>query len=251
MLGTSMAKLIEEHPGKSFYTHPAVPEDPERNTFRHSWHYSMKFFVLATFVVAVNIFYWLAFYVKANAPVSFERSILLFFHRYEMPVLDHLALAVSTLVTTLSVTTLIYLLYRRRWQSSLFWFASTAGAALLSGVAKKMVHRVRPEFWDVISPQSSFGFPSGHATESMAIFVAALFLVRTPKARLALIALAAVFIPLVGICRMYLGLHYPTDIFAGWMLSLAWVSALAITFNLFNRDFDVRAGHLLHESFFK
>lgn len=246
-----MTKLIEEHPGGSTYAHPVVPEETEGNEFRHGWHYSTKIVLLATFVLAVNIFYWLAFYVKADAPISIERSILLFLHRYEMPLLDHLALAVSTLVTTLSVTTLIYLLYRRRWQATLFWFVSTAGAALLSGIAKRMVHRVRPEFWDVIAPQSSFGFPSGHATESMAMFVAALFLVRTSKARMTLLASAAFLVPLVGLCRMYLGLHYPTDILAGWTLSLAWVSALAIAFNLLIRDFEAPTSHLLHESFFK
>jgi membrane-associated phospholipid phosphatase len=251
MQGTSMAKLMDEHAGNANYVRDVRPANNDHDQFRRHWHYSTKIMVLSTFVVAVNVFYWLAFYIKANAPISAERSFLLFLHQYEMPLLNHLALALCTLVTTLSVTVLLYLLYRRRWQSAAFWFAATAGSALLSGIAKKIVHRVRPELWDLIAPQSSFGFPSGHATESMAIFVAALCIVRTPKMRMAVVPMAAVFVPLVGLCRMYLGVHYPTDIFAGWALSLAWVSALGIAFNLFNKDVDVPSGQLLHESFFK
>lgn len=46
-----------------------------------------------------------------------------------------------------------------------------------------------------------------------------------------MIAGGIVFVLLVGTCRMYLGMHYPTDILAGWMLALAWVSALAMLFD--------------------
>jgi membrane-associated phospholipid phosphatase len=83
----------------------------------------------------------------------------------------------------------------------------------------------------------------------MAIFVAALFLIRTPRIRLAVIAMAVFLVPLVGVCRLYLGVHYPTDILAGWALSLAWVSALGIACNIFSMDNVVHTRPLLHKNF--
>jgi undecaprenyl-diphosphatase len=110
---------------------------------------------------------------------------------------------------------------------ALFWFGSTAGASILCGIAKKMVERHRPELWVLASKHTSFSFPSGHATQSMA-FVAALLLLAPREWRNTVLVLGLPWIALVGLCRLYLGLHYPTDILAGWALAAAWCCLLGL-----------------------
>lgn len=182
--------------------------------------------------VGASIFYWVTVAVLSGSSVGIDETILRYLHRYEDHRLYSFANAMSTLVTTISVLILSYLLYRRFWRMALFWFCSAAGAALLCGIAKKLMQRHRPDLWDVPFPHSTFGFPSGHATQSAAIVFALLLVGLPPKWRRTLLLIGGGFTALVGLCRVYLGLHYPTDVAAGWALALAWVSATACCFNI-------------------
>jgi membrane-associated phospholipid phosphatase len=170
--------------------------------------------------------------VVSGGPFVIEKTWLLFLHGFEATLLDHIALVTSMLVTVVGVGVLCWLLLiRRQWHTALFWLTSIAGAAILNSIVKKAIRRDRPGLWDLISPHSSFGFPSGHAMQSMAIAVGLVVLFRYSRSRSTLIAGGIASVLLVGTCRMYLGLHYPTDVLAGWMLALAWVTALAMLFD--------------------
>jgi len=179
--------------------------------------------------LCAGLFAWLALAVRHGGTLAFDRPILLFLHRFASPLLDQAAVSISTAVTTVSVTILVYLLYRRHWRRALFWLSTAGGAAILCALMKKVVQRHRPALWDVAFPHASFSFPSGHATESMAV-VATLFLLVPPALRAPLAVAAAVFLALVACSRVYLGLHYPSDVLAGWALAGAWVSAVSLAF---------------------
>lgn len=185
--------------------------------------------LLLIFLVATGMLYGLGVAVLSGDSMQFDSTVLLALHRYAYHHLDRFATFISMLVTTASVLVLVYLCYRRRWQHALFWLGSTAGAALLAGIAKKVVQRHRPELWEFASHHASFSFPSGHATQSMA-FVIALLLLAPPAKRKIIFLLGTAWIFLVGICRLYLGMHYPTDVFAGWALALAWGCLLGLLF---------------------
>lgn len=180
-------------------------------------------------VILPAIFLW-ALTVRINHggfPAA-ENAFLLTLRQYATPLLDHVAAAVSDLVTLSSISVLCYLMYRRLWRTALFWIVAIGGSVFLSSLLKSIVHRSRPDLWVA---HASFSFPSGHATHSMAIALALVILLRTNCRFPAVVAACTGFVFLVGACRMYLGFHYPTDILAGWLLSLSWVIALNMLFD--------------------
>jgi membrane-associated phospholipid phosphatase len=181
-------------------------------------------------VYAVWLFCTIAALIKSGKLLAFEESLLLGLHEYAAPALDHMAKTVSASVTVVSVGVLLYLCCRRHWKSAFFWLSSVGGAAILNNVVKRMMERDRPALWDAVVSRHNFGFPSGHATHSMAILIAALILFGPAKLRMPVVLGGISYAFLVALCRMYLGLHYPTDVLAGWALSLAWICAFSLLY---------------------
>ena len=107
--------------------------------------------------------------------------------------------------------------------------AICAGEALLDGVLKRVVHRVRPEFGARFLHGQSFSFPSGHAFGSIVVYGLVAFLIidfyrpGRPIRRLILGA-AAALIFFIGLSRTYLGVHYPSDVIGGWAAGVAWLA---------------------------
>ncbi|GAA5512435.1 hypothetical protein Dcar01_01149 [Deinococcus carri] len=159
--------------------------------------------------------------------IAFEVPFLLALHSSATPLLDRLALLFTTaggvgVIAPVSALILLGLWLKKR-SLALFWGVSVAGAAALDLVMKLIFHRPRPELWPRLVQEHDFGFPSGHSMYSAA-FVTALILLtwRTPLRPLVLV-LGVLFSGAVGFSRLYLGVHYPTDVLAGWLSGLAWV----------------------------
>jgi undecaprenyl-diphosphatase len=136
--------------------------------------------------------------------------------------------------------------------AALFWYRglrvglaiapvlSFAGAAAAVSIVKALIGRTRPPVSLHLVAESDASFPSGHATNSAAVFVtigviAALYLLRRPIARAAAPIIAVLLSGLVGISRLVLGVHWPSDVAAGWALGLAIALAVTITLSLFSR----------------
>jgi undecaprenyl-diphosphatase len=157
----------------------------------------------------------------------------LWLHGHAGPGFDRLMLFVSfvgsvTVMAPLDLLVAVILLWRRQRRAAVFWALAVGGAALINSIVKHLVQRVRPELWVSIAPETSFSFPSGHAMASMAFAVALVVLAsRTPARRGALLG-GILFVALVGVSRVYLGVHFPTDIAAGWAASFAWVVGLQL-----------------------
>ena len=96
----------------------------------------------------------------------------------------------------------------------------------MDGIAKIFFGRVRPALWTSILPETTFSFPSGHSMISASLaFALVVLLWRTRWRYPALIcAVPAVF--LVGLSRLYLGVHYPSDVLGGWCAGLIWSSGV-------------------------
>jgi membrane-associated phospholipid phosphatase len=214
----SLREALEDNPFDGF--RPSAALASPLQTFNRG-----KVFLLLAAILGVGTLYWLAIVVLSGSSLAFDVAVPRYLHRYADARLDRIASIVCMLVTVISIFVLALLLYRRWWRQALFWFCSTAGAAILCGLLKNIMQRHRPDLWILASHHASFSFPSGHAAQSMAIVVA-LLLLAGPARRGRLLIFGAAFIGLVGVCRIYLGLHYPTDILAGWALSLSWVCLL-------------------------
>ena len=153
------------------------------------------------------------------------------------PELDHLFYAVTwfgsaaTIAPLAAAALLVALLSKGRRRAVLLPSAATV-SWLSVEVMKRIVARPRPPLVDARVLETSFSFPSGHATVSAAFYgVAAYLLIRLlyrETARVAVGILAALLVVAVGISRMYLGVHYPSDVLAGWMLGIFWLAATAI-----------------------
>ena len=113
----------------------------------------------------------------------------------------------------------------RRRGTPLFIAVCTAGTALLGLVAKAAFARHRPTFAHPVASADGWSFPSGHAMTSMAAALVMLLLVG-PRWRFPVAAFGAVGVLLVGLSRVFLGVHYPTDVIGGWLLAAAWVVAV-------------------------
>ncbi|MGY3088692.1 membrane-associated phospholipid phosphatase [Hymenobacter sp. UYAg731] len=162
--------------------------------------------------------------------LPWDVPVLEFWHRHATPALDKTAVFLTIIGNTwpmvsLGVLVWLGLLRWRQWRAAWVWFASVGGSMLLTQVIKRLVARPRPAVWASIQPEHTFSFPSGHAMDTAAIATALLLLGWGGRARgwgwlMALFALA------VGWARMYLGVHNPSDVLAGWAAAVAWVVAM-------------------------
>lgn len=139
---------------------------------------------------------------------------------------DVSALGSATVVSLICGTVLGYLTLIRKRAAALLVLAAIAGGAILNNVLKSTFERPRPDFIEPLASVSSASFPSGHATFSAITYLtlAALLARTTPqlRQRLYAIAIALLLTILVGITRVLLGVHYPTDVLAGWCVGAAW-----------------------------
>ncbi|WP_185974662.1 phosphatase PAP2 family protein [Deinococcus detaillensis] len=119
---------------------------------------------------------------------------------------------------------------RSPWRHQDFWIilALTFGAYGLSTLIKLLVHRARPQLWKVLTPETDFSYPSGHALISLTVITACIWLAWPTKWRRVVLVAGACFLVLVGLSRLYLGVHYPSDVLGGWLMGAEWAGAVLL-----------------------
>ena len=132
-----------------------------------------------------------------------------------------------------------YLLARRRYYAeAVLMVLAYVGAQVLSFSLKLAFRRDRPFFTDPLATLSTYSFPSGHATVSIAVYGAlCLVLLRrlTGPARVACLAAAVLLVSLIGFSRLYLGVHFLSDVLAGYCVGLAWLALCVVVLDLHHR----------------
>ena len=124
----------------------------------------------------------------------------------------------------------LLIVLRRKWLVLAAWVAAFAGAGLLSLILKIIIHRPRPAGAAAFLHGETFSFPSGHALGSlvgygMLAYVIGSTWIEGASARLSLIVATAVLVVAIGISRLYLGVHYFSDVVGGYAAGLLWLSA--------------------------
>ncbi len=122
----------------------------------------------------------------------------------------------------------LVLLNRRRWRSLAYLITTLMGSIVINRTAKVLLHRVRPHLWESPSPEFDYGFPSGHAMSSMTLVAALVILTWDSRWRLPVLIVGGLFVLAIGWTRLYLGVHFPSDILAGWMVSVAWAVGVSL-----------------------
>jgi undecaprenyl-diphosphatase len=141
---------------------------------------------------------------------------------------DVTALGSFIVLTAAVLGAAAYLLAARRWRLALLLVSSAVCATLVSTVLKVATDRGRPDLVDHAVGTITASFPSGHAFLSAAILLTLAGLLSRASARdsqrRVILACAALLAVAVGLSRIYLGVHWPTDVLAGWLLGSAWAA---------------------------
>jgi undecaprenyl-diphosphatase len=189
-------------------------------------------------LVCVAGFVALADEVMEGGTLAVDNAVLLWMNRYASPALTGIALD----VTALGAGTVVWLVVivasvflwtsRHRWSVLLLW-VSIIGSGLINTVMKMFFERPRPQLFPWRVPYAGLSsFPSGHSMTSMVCYATLAFLIArlvdSKFLRRFTFALAGVIVLLIGLSRMYLGVHYPTDVLAGFAMGLAWASFCAL-----------------------
>jgi undecaprenyl-diphosphatase len=175
-------------------------------------------------------------------PFGFDEPLLQALHALAGPGLDRVAVVASALgylygVVPIDVALVLVLAWRRHFREGLFAGIALAGSALLNLGAKHSIARVRPALWESIAPETTYSCPSGHAMGSMTLALVVLLLCWSTRTRWGsrwrwpVTVCGLLFVLAVGASRVYLGVHYPSDILAGWCAAAVWtVCAYGLVF---------------------
>lgn len=138
----------------------------------------------------------------------------------------------TPLLTLATVILAGWFAVRREWRFLVILLAAVLGETLLSSALKGLFDRPRPDVVPHLVHVSSKSFPSGHASSAAAIFLTIAALIaaqlQARAARIYVFAVAGLLAFLVGASRVYLGVHYPSDIIGGWSLGAAWAAIVWI-----------------------
>jgi undecaprenyl-diphosphatase len=205
--------------------------------------------------VALLAFFKLASEVLEGETLSFDRPILMAFRSAQDPAIpigppwlveamtDLTAFGSATGLVLVSGAVLGYLLISGRTRTALFMLAATGGGAILGKLLKLAYDRPRPTLVPHIVEVATAGFPSGHATDSAIVYLTlGALLARTvpePAVRLYIICTAILLTLLIGVSRVYLGVHWPSDVVAGWTIGSAWALGCSLAYA---RWFTIPAG---------
>ncbi|MBP5975698.1 phosphatase PAP2 family protein [Brasilonema sp. CT11] len=161
---------------------------------------------------------------------AFDTTFLLWLHQFANPTLDNLMLFITNIgnprtVVTVAAVTVLLLWWRRYREEAKVFVLACLGAFILNTELKLFFSKPRPELWHQLISEKSFSFPSGHALGSMVLygFIAYLLAIHYPKLSGVIYSLAIILIAAIGISRLYLGVHWPTDIIAGYGVGFLWL----------------------------
>jgi membrane-associated phospholipid phosphatase len=188
--------------------------------------------------MALALFVWLGYQIRSGEPTSFDLTARAWVRSLETPELSAVMWGASVygapirLLPLSLVAAAVFLL--RGWRrGAVLVLVTLAGAAVLDLGLKQLFARARPQaFFDYYLTPKSFSFPSGHALFAVCFFGGLAVLLthrlRGWLARILVWAVALALIFLIGVSRVYLGVHYPTDVIGGFAVGIIWVASVAL-----------------------
>lgn len=185
-------------------------------------------FLLAA--LALWVFATLAYDILAQQSFTFDEEILLALRKLHRPFLDVVMLGLTyigeplVLLSICAGLALWLLKLGERAQATVLIIAGS-GAIGLNYLLKNLFGRARPLLWERVVDVGNFSFPSGHAMISMVTLgmIGYLLTTKFPQWRGRIISLTLALVIGIGLSRLYLGVHWPTDILAGYAAGILWL----------------------------
>ena len=185
-------------------------------------------------ILALVLFAWIAQEVDGGGSENFDSNVRQIVHSTASPWLTGSMEVITRLgswnVIVLGIAVCEIAFVRIKWWRAAVWLlVGMVGASILDTALKTAFHRTRPSIFFGALPKS-YSFPSGHALISFCFYgiVAALVTarLRNRAVRVATWISAALIVLAIGFSRIYLGVHYPTDVVAGYCAATFWIGAL-------------------------
>jgi len=191
--------------------------------------------------IAALAFLAVALLVAAGDAASFDEAVLLAFredadrddplgsHQVEEIARDVTGLGGTAVLTGLTLAVVVAFALRRKWHVAVYVALAVAGGALASSMLKQLFDRPRPDLVAHGQDVYTASFPSGHSMLSAVTFLTLGALLAGAQQerhmRAYVLALAILLTVAVGVSRVYLGVHWPTDVLGGWAAGAAWALA--------------------------
>jgi len=190
---------------------------------------------LGAAIGALVLFTWMAEEMLEGSTARFDMTVRMWVHGFGSPGMTSVMRFITDLGSVgLAVALVISVgsFLAKGWKRGAGWLLiSVAGAGMLSLALKYGFHRPRPVPFFGVAPHS-YSFPSGHSLFSFCFYgvLAGLIAARVKALWLRVLvwSLAAVLVLAIGVSRIYLGVHYPSDVVAGYLAALMWVSSLMV-----------------------
>jgi undecaprenyl-diphosphatase len=189
---------------------------------------------LACAILFLALFAWLSDGVFEGNLQQFDSHTRMMVHEFSAPQLTRLMQALTFLgsIGFLFVLFLVIvaIFFVAGWKRAAIWLAVAVGGSVVLDVSLKLAfHRARPAPFFGTAPQT-FSFPSGHALSSLCFYGALAGLccarIQSRVARVLIWVASSLLVAGIGLSRIYLGVHYPTDVIAGYLAGAIWVSTL-------------------------
>ena len=188
--------------------------------------------------VALSLFVWLGYQIRSGEPTDFDLTIRAGVRSLETARISGVMWGASFYgaprrLLPLGLAAAAVFLLRGWRRGAVLVLVTLAGAAVLDTGLKQLFARARPQaFFDYYPAPPSFSFPSGHALFAVCFFGGVAVLLshrlRSRLARVLVWSIALVLIILIGVSRVYLGVHYPTDVIGGFAVGAVWVASVAL-----------------------
>lgn len=196
---------------------------------KRSWKELLGLFL--ALLLPLMVFGALAEDVWEREGIGWDEPVLRGLHALATPQLDQwvvLLTRIGYLWGTVPAAFLLvaWLVYRRRRRDAVFAALAVGGAAALMTILKSIFQRVRPTLWVPVAPEASYSFPSGHATLNSALATTVVLLLWRTRWRWPALVLGIVWVAAICLTRVYLGVHFPSDVTAGTAGAFAWVFGL-------------------------
>lgn len=189
--------------------------------------------------------------VRAGNNWSFDERVLLFFReagdpaqlrgpdRLGMVARDITALGGVAVLSLLTVGVAGFFVLRRQWAPLALMLITVVGGVVIVDGLKHAYGRERPAVATHLMQETSYSFPSGHSTMATVVYLSLAVMLaefqEKRRLRIYIIGYAAVLAFLIGVSRVVLGVHYPSDVAAGWTLGLLWGTCTWIVARLLRR----------------